>query len=204
MAQVDTATKPATAVNANAAPLGLMGFGITTLVLSLGNTTLFGTSISADAALPLAIAFGGFGQLLAGMWAFKAGNTFAATAFTAYGTFWMSFVFLVLGDGRYLGTLATNDVATYLLGWTIFTAIMTLGAIRVNGALGLLFTLLTLTFLALALQDYAILGTTSKTLGQAGGYLGVLTALNAFYIAAADILNELAGRTILPVFAPKK
>ena len=197
MAQIQTTTTPTTTARAvaNPAPLGLLGFGITTLVLSLINSKLFGTDLTADAALPLALIFGGGAQLLAGMWEFHAGNTFGATAFTGFGAFWISFYLL-----NTQGKPGTDDVAIYLLGWTIFTLILVFGAVRVNGATASLFILLTLTFAALTLNGFHILGNTDTTFGQIGGYLGILTAINAFYNAGAAIVKDLAGRDVLPVF----
>lgn len=195
-----TATTAAPRPIANPGPLGLMGFGITTLVLSLVNSNLLGSNLDAGEVLPLALAFGGGAQLLAGMWEFHAGNTFGATAFTSYGAFWISFFFLVnngFGDPKAAGTYG---VATYLLGWTIFTLLMTIGAWRVSGALGTLFSLLFLTFLALTLGGYGI----GSNLGQIGGYLGIVTALNAFYVAVAGILKDLEGKDVLPVFPVKR
>ncbi len=183
---------------ANPGPLGLMGFGLTTLVLSLVNSNLFGTNLTADAALPLALVFGGGAQLLAGMWEFHVGNTFGATAFTGFGAFCISFYFLITQG--FADKAGTYGVATYLLGWTIFTLILTIASYRVNGATASLFTLLLLTFAALTLNAYGILGTGNTTFGQVGGYLGIVTAVNAFYNAAAGVLKDLAGKDVLPVF----
>ena len=182
----------------NPGPLGLMGFGITTLVLSLVNSNILGTNLNAFAVLPLALIFGGGAQILAGMWEFHVGNTFGATAFTGFGAFWISFYFLAINGWD--KTSGSYGAATYLLGWTIFTLVMTLGALRVNGATASLFVLLLLTFVALTLNAYGILGTGNTTLGQIGGYLGIVTAINAFYNAAAGILKDLAGKDVLPVF----
>jgi succinate-acetate transporter protein len=201
MAQVQTATTPTTTTArpvANPAPLGLLGFGITTLVLSLVNTNLLGANLTADAVLPLALIFGGGAQLLAGMWEFHAGNTFGATAFTGFGAFWISFYFLVTQG--FAAKAGSDGVATYILGWTIFTLILVFGAVRISGAMASLFILLFLTFLGLMLNDFGVLGTGNTTFTQVGGYLGILTAVVAFYIAAAAILKDLAGRDILPVF----
>lgn len=204
MAQTQTTTQVAAPATADPAPLGLMGFGVTTLVLSIGNSGLASSSVSAASALPLALAFGGFAQLLAGMWAFRAGNTFAATAFTAYGAFWLSFYVLATGALGFTAKPAQYDVATYLLGWAIFTLIMTFATFRLTATLASLFTLLTLTFAALSAGDF--LGKVDgATFHQIGGYLGIVTALNAFYVAAADVLKGVAGRDILPTFPfPKR
>jgi succinate-acetate transporter protein len=184
---------------ANPGPLGLLGFGVTTLLLSLVNSNLLGTNLTADAVLPLALIFGGGAQLLAGMWEFHAGNTFGATAFTGFGAFWVSFYFLVTQG--FAAKAGTYGVATYLLGWTIFTLILTVASFRVNGATASLFTLLLLTFAALTIGAY--MGSDGTTLNNIGGYLGIVTAVNAFYNAAAGVLKDLAGKDVLPVFAPK-
>lgn len=199
MAQVETATKPVTI--ANPGPLGLSGFGLTTLVLSLVNSNLFGTNLTADTALPLALAFGGGAQVLAGMWEFRTGNTFGATAFTSFGAFWISFYFLVTGG--FAAKAGTYGVATFLLAWTVFTLVMTLGALRVNGATASLFVLLLITFALLTIGAYN--GTSGATITQFGGYVGILTALNAFYNAAAGVLKDVSGgKDVLPVFAFKR
>ncbi len=196
---VETATKPSTATaKANPAPLGLLGFGVTTLVFCLGASNLFGSKLDADPVLPLALVFGGGAQLLAGMWEFHAGNTFGATAFTGFGAFWISDFFL--NTQHVAGTPGAYDAAVYLLGWTIFTFILVFGAVRINVVTASLFILLDLTFLALTLQNFGILGNGNTTLLQIGGVLGIITALNAFYNATAAIVKDLAGRDVLPVF----
>jgi uncharacterized protein len=196
MAQVQA---PAAAAKANPAPLGLFGFGITTLVLSLANSNLFGTNgLSGAAALPLALAFGGGAQLLAGMWEFHAGNTFGATAFTGFGAFWLSF-FVLVTQG-FDAKAGTDGVAVYLLGWTIFTTLLIFGAVRINAVTASLFILLALTFLALTLDAFHVISTTDTTFKVAGGVLGIITALNAFYNATAAVVKDLAGRDVLPVF----
>ncbi len=200
MTQVETPTPTARPV-ANPGPLGLMGFGVTTLVLSLANANVFGSQLTLFTALPLALAFGGTAQLLAGMWEFHAGNTFGATAFTSYGAFWLSFYFLVTQgylDPKSANFVGTVGLATYLLGWTIFTGVVTLGALRVNGATASLFVLLFLTFLGLTVGAY--MGTSGTSISNIAGFIGILTAINAFYNAAAGILKDLAGKDVLPVF----
>ena len=203
MAQVETPTPAAVATKAvaNPGPLGLMGFGLTTLVLSLANSNLFGTGgINGAAALPLALAFGGGAQLLAGMWEFHAGNTFGATAFTSYGAFWISFYFLL--NNGFAANAGMYGVAAYLLGWTIFTFVMLLGALRVNVVTGSLFALLFLTFLGLTIGAFIGGGGGDGSLfNHIGGYLGIVTALNAFYNAAAGVLKDVSGgKDVLPVF----
>jgi len=169
--------QPAVAATANPAPLGLCAFALTTFVLSAANAGLF---TGATIVIGLALFYGGLAQLLAGMWEFRAGNTFGATAFTSYGAFW-----LAVGATLQL-KLIPNGAAFgfFLLGWTIFTGLMFLGTLRSNGALIAVFGLLFLTFLFLAIG--ALGGSSGLT--TLGGWLGILTALMAWYTALAGIL----------------
>jgi succinate-acetate transporter protein len=181
MARIDEETGPvrqAAPGIANPAPLGLCGFALTTFVLSAANAKLIDAPLIA---VGLALFYGGLAQLLAGMWEFKTGNTFGATAFSSYGAFWLAFAASVelhlISSDRALGF--------FLLGWTIFTGIMFLGTLRINMALITLFALLFVTFLLLTLGAFGM-GTTVL-----GGYFGLATALVAFYTAAASMLASL-------------
>jgi succinate-acetate transporter protein len=190
--------QPAAAAKANPGPLGLMGFGVTTLVAMLVNTNIFGNNLTADAVLPLALVFGGGAQLLAGMWEFYAGNTFGATAFTGFGAFWISYYFFVVSG--FAGKAGSYGVATYLLGWAIFTLVIFFAALRVNFATTTLIGLLFLTFVVLSIANFvAGNGNDASTILKVDGWLGIVTALNAFYNATAGLLKEASGRTILPV-----
>jgi uncharacterized protein len=182
---------------ADPAPLGLAAFAMTTFVLSCIRADLIPASLEGT-VFGLAFFYGGLAQLLAGMWEFVRGNTFGATAFTSYGAFWLSFwyldthaAFLVAAKGD-----AHKGVGTYLLAWTIFTAFMTIGTLRANGALVAVFSSLTVTFLLLTLAEYF----ESTGLTKIGGYFGLLTALLAWYTAAAGVLNRPEERPLLPVF----
>jgi succinate-acetate transporter protein len=187
-------------VPANPAPLGLMGFGITTLTLSFINSNLVGGgAASFPAVLGMALAFGGVAQLLAGMWEFRSGNTFGAVAFTSYGAFWISFFFLVSFN---VGTLVGSDakevaslLGLYLWMWGVFTAVMFLCTFASPRALQLLFLLLTVTFVLLGIGNSG--GHTSIV--HAGGYVGIATGAVALYIAAADIMQAVYKRSVLPV-----
>ncbi len=192
--------QPAAAKVANPGPLGLLGFGMTTLVLSLVNTNIFGTGqLGASTALPLALIFGGGAQILAGMWEFHAGNTFGATAFTGFGAFWISF-YVYLTQGTFAKDAGPFGTAVFLLGWTLFTLVIFFGAVRVNMATTTLIGLLLVTFAALTAGAFtAANGGDATFFNHAGGFIGILTAANAFYNAAAGILKDLAGRDILPV-----
>ncbi len=183
---------------ANPAPLGLCGFALTTFVLSTINAGWFPAG-ATNVVVGLALAYGGLAQLLAGMWEFRSGNTFGATAFSSYGAFWLSFAaILIPGTGilAAIGPVVHSALGVYLLGWTIFTALMFLGTLRANLALMAVFALLTLTFLLLALGE--LLG--SDGLHIFGGYLGILTALVAWYTALAGILASSKNMFQLPVW----
>jgi succinate-acetate transporter protein len=172
---------------ANPAPLGLCGFALTTFVLSTINAGWFSLA-SIGVVVALALAYGGLAQLLAGMWEFKAGNTFGATAFSSYGAFWLSFAALfipgILPKG--FASIPSGGVGIYLLGWGIFTFLMFLTTFRRSVALIVVFGLLTLTYVVLAIGAFA--GSGGITI--VGGYLGILTALAAWYTALADVLNS--------------
>ena len=174
------------AATANPAPLGLCAFALTTFVLSAANAKLF---TGAEIVIGLALFYGGLAQLLAGMWEFKAGNTFGATAFSSYGGFW-----LAVGASLQL-KLIPNDTAFgfFLLGWTIFTGLMLLACLKTNLALITVFALLFVTFLLLTIG--ALGGGTT----QIGGYFGIATALAAWYAALAGLLSSGPSAFTLPV-----
>ena len=179
---------------ADPAALGLAGFAMTTFVLSLANTGLIAGA--GAAVLGLALFYGGIAQLLAGMWEFVKGNTFGAVAFSSYGAFWLSFWFLLTtGAAKDAGA---GGVGAYLLAWTIFTAFMTIGAVKSSKVVLLVFIALTLTFLLLTIGEFA----GSTVIHNVGGYLGIITALLAWYGAAASVINSSWKRTVLPVGAP--
>ncbi len=175
---------------ANPAPLGLAAFALTTFVLSASNAGWF--TGGATVVLGLAFFYGGLGQLLAGMWEFRAGNTFGAAAFSSYGGFWLAFAWIVQNKE------IPNETALgfFLLAWGIFTLLWLLATLRTNLALIGVFLFLTLTFFALAI---GALGGGSAW-NVIGGYLGIITALIAWYTALAGLLA--AGRSAfqLPTF----
>ena len=198
---VPTVTGPSSAFEvplvADPAPLGLVAFGMTTLVLSAINAGWIAAA-AIPAVLALAIPFGGGGQLLAGMWAFRRGNTFAATAFTSFGAFWISYFLLVqyflpqIKDAHVL----TAVLGTYLIAWGIFTAYMFLASLGGARAVQVVFLLLTLTFVALAISAWT---NDPKSVWQnIGGYLGLGTAVAAMYTSFADVTNANFKRKILP------
>lgn len=183
---------------ADPGPLGLSAFALTTFVLSSGNATLINASVSSI-ALTLALFYGGAVQVVAGIWEFRKGNTFGATAFCSYGAFWMSFWGISEFFKPTTGATADQvDVAVgfFLLGWTVFTAIMLIASLRTNGALVATFTVLTITFLLLTLGKLDH----SASLGKAGGWVGILTAICAWYAALAGVVNETWKRPALPTW----
>jgi len=180
---------------ADPAPLGLAAFALTTFVLSLANAQVWKTA--GVSAVALALAYGGTVQLLAGMWEFKRNNTFGATAFSSYGGFWISFFVLVF----IVKATDHQAVGTYLMAWAIFTAYMTVAALRVSGAVLLVFVLLTVTFVLLAVGEYqttGILHVSGWT--KAGGWVGVATAAAAWYASFAGVTNSTFKRVVLPVY----
>lgn len=180
---------------ADPAPLGLAAFALTTFVLSLANADVWVQA--AGAAVALALAYGGTVQLLAGMWEFKRNNTFGATAFSSYGGFWISFFFLA----HIVKVTDHNALGAYLLGWAIFTAYMTVAALRVSGAVTLVFVLLTVTFVLLTVGELRHgSGEALNNWTKAGGWVGVATAAAAWYASFAGVVNSTFKRAVLPVF----
>jgi uncharacterized protein len=180
---------------ADPAPLGLAGFAMTTFVLSMFNSNL--VSPSGDAiVLGLAFAYGGVAQLLAGMWEFRKGNTFGATAFSSYGAFWISYWFFVHFDAASVPSFAAGHaVGLYLISWGIFTAYMWIASLRVSVAVSAVFILLTITFFLLGIGN----AHADKTIIHAGGWFGLATALVAWYTSFAGVTNSTFGKVVLPV-----
>jgi uncharacterized protein len=171
----------------NPAPLGLSAFALTTFVLSAANAGWF---TGASIVIGLALFYGGLVQLLAGLWEFRLGNTFGGTAFASYGGFW-----LAVGVTLWFKLIPNAPAfGFFLLGWTIFTGIMFIGTLRSNLALIAVFGLLFLTFLALTIAELA----GSSAFGTIGGYLGILTALAAWYAALAGLLTTVKTSFLLP------
>jgi succinate-acetate transporter protein len=186
---------------ANPGPLGLSGFALTTFILSLINAGFLSTS-HIGIVIGLAVAYGGLAQFTAGMWEFRTGNTFGATAFTSFGAFWISFAILLIGIGITKDNAPdATAVGWYLIGWGIFTGMMMLASLRTNLATALVFILLFVTFIVLGIGK--IQGSTNIT--TIGGYLGLATALVAAYTALAGVLASVfGGKSILPVIPLSK
>ena len=174
-------------LRANPAPLGLMGFGMTTILLNLHNAGFFELD---DAILAMGIFYGGVAQIIAGIMEFRKGNTFGLTAFTSYGLFWLSLVWIIL-----YGNADPSFMGWYLFLWGLFTAYMFLATLNKNRALQVVFASLTLLFWTLAVGDW----TGNETITQIAGWIGIISGSSAFYLAAAEVLNETYGRTVLPV-----
>ena len=186
---------------ADPAPLGLAGFAMTTLVLSCFNAGFF--NVTAEAVvLPLALFYGGLGQLLAGMWEFRRGNTFGATAFSSFGAFWLSYYVLVKDIAPTIASSADfhNALGLFDLVWGIFTLYMTVAAVRVNHAVLSVFVTLTLTFVVLGIGEFSGNGDITK----AGGWIGLLTGLLAWYTSFAGVVSSTFNRELLPVRIPSR
>jgi succinate-acetate transporter protein len=182
---------------ADPGPLGLAGFAGTTFFLSVVNTNMLNASLTS-AVFGLALFYGGIAQLLAGMWEFVKGNTFGALAFASFGAFWLSFWYLI--NHLPAGASAKDTfhaVGVYLLMWAIFTAYMTVAATRTTGAVLAVFVLLTLTFVALTI---GWLDNHSTNWIKVGGWLGIITAVAAWYASFAAVTNATFKRVVLPVF----
>jgi succinate-acetate transporter protein len=204
MAQVSTHSPSPTIASApsfgahfaDPAPLGLGAFALTTFMLSSFNSGLAPASAEV-VVLGVALFYGGIAQLFAGMWEFAKGNTFGALAFSSYGAFWMAFWYLVAHtDLSKAGPDAAKGVGVFLLAWTIFTLYMTVVASRISGALFLLFAVLLVTFAFLTAGELG----SSTSMTKIGGYLGLVTALVAWYASFAGVLNGTAKRVILPTW----
>jgi succinate-acetate transporter protein len=179
---------------ANPAPLGLLGFGMTTVLLNLHNAGFYELNTMI---LGMGICYGGVAQVIAGIMEWRKGNTFATTAFVSYGLFWLSLVTTIVATK--LGwAAATNSTAmgAYLATWGIFTAVMFIGTLYISRALQVVFGSLAILFFLLAI---GYLTTASVGFKVATGYEGILCGCSAIYTGLAQVLNELAGRTMLPI-----
>jgi succinate-acetate transporter protein len=178
---------------ANPGPLGLIGFGFTTWMLSMINAGWFNAH-SMGMVIALAMAYGGTAQMVAGLLEYPRGNTFGTVAFFSYGAFWWSFALFA----HYFGAqVPAAFVGWYLFMWGVFTFYMWVATLRINRALQLVFLFLWLTFFVLAIGTW----TGASSITVAGGYLGLITALLAFYASAADVINPAFGRDVLPLHA---
>jgi uncharacterized protein len=186
---------------ADPAPLGLAAFALTTFLLSAANAHWMNGNSTGDAWLGYALAYGGGCQLLAGMWEFRNRNVFGATAFSSYGGFWIGLFFwarFVAPTASSSTAFAGHDIAWILLAFAIFNTYMLIMSAQLNMAVFGVFLTLELTEIVLFIGGFA----NKPGVSQLGGYLGVLTALVAWYTSAAGVSNGLAGRLRFPVGKP--
>jgi succinate-acetate transporter protein len=183
--------------NANPAPLGLMGFGLTTILLNIHNAGFYDLNAMI---LAMGIFYGGVAQIIAGIMEWRKNNTFGTLAFTSYGLFWLTLAGIWLLPSIFPDTAAAaapseTALAWYFVFWGLFTAYMFVGTLKLNRALQVVFGLLVILFFLLAIRDFgggAIWGTIA-------GYVGIITGLAAVYAACAQILNEAYKRVLLPL-----
>jgi len=184
---------------ANPAPLGLLGFGMTTVLLNLHNAGYYELN---SMVLAMGICYGGAAQIIAGIMEWKKCNTFAATAFISYGLFWLSLVTLILLAKLGLGAPSDETaMAAYLAMWGLFTGVMFFGTFRLNRALQIVFGTLTILFFMLAFGDFT---GASAGFKHATGYEGIICGFSAIYTGLAQVLNELFGKIVLPLGPVKK
>jgi len=178
---------------ANPAPLGLMAFGVTTVLLNVHNAGFFAMNTMI---LAMAVFYGGVAQVIASLQEYKKNNTFGATAFGSFGLFWLTFVAMIVFP-RWTGVDAPTKTAVgwYLLAWGVFTALMFIATLRINRSLQTVFFSLTVLFVLLAIQAWS--GNT--TLEKVAGWEGIFVGLSAVYGSIAQILNEVYGRVVLPI-----
>jgi uncharacterized protein len=188
---------PITAGIADPAPLGLAAFALTTFLLSVANAGLMKNG-TGDAWLGYAIAYGGLGQLLAGMWEFRNRNVFGATAFSTYGGFWIGlalWVIFVAGHQPAGSPAVGKDIAWILLAFAIFNTYMLIWSAALNMAVFMVFLTLELTEIVLFVGGFAA----NTNIIKVGGYIGIITALVAWYTSAAGVISGMSGRPVLPV-----
>ena len=179
--------------SANPAPLGLFGFGMTTVLLNIHNAGFYEMN---SMILAMGIFYGGLAQVIAGILESKKNNTFGMTAFISYGFFWLTLVGLILMS-KWGWITATNkdSLATYLLVWGIFTLLLFIGTLRLNRALQFVFATLTILFFLLAIGNY----TDNESIIIFAGYEGIICGSSAIYTGIANLLNEVYGRKVLPL-----
>jgi succinate-acetate transporter protein len=182
-------------VLANPAPLGLMGFGMTTILLNLHNIGLFEIN---SIVVAMGIFYGGLAQMVAGAMEFRKGNTFGTLAFTSYGLFWLTLVFIIIsGVERPLFSPDSAAWAAYLFLWGLFTLGLFFGTLKTNRALQTVFLSLAILFFLLTATQFI------PQLAPVAGLEGVFCGLSAFYLSLAEVLNESHNRTVLPIGAVK-
>ncbi len=186
---------------ANPAPLGLLGFGMTTVLLNLHNAGFFPLN---SMILAMGLAYGGLAQVIAGVMEYKKGNTFGTVAFSSYGLFWWSLVLLLVlprfeiwdvSASSPLQATSSSAMAAYFFMWGLFTFVMFFGTLKTNRALQFVFMSLAILFFLLTAREL----TGSTDLGVIAGYEGIICGLSAVYLALAEVLNEAHEKVILPI-----
>ena len=186
----------------NPGPLGLMAFGMTTILLNVHNAGLIPLS---GIILAMGIFYGGIAQVIAGIMEWKKNSTFGMTAFLSYGLFWLSFVG-IFALPKWIGTADLDLSATstalgyYLIAWGLFTALMFVGTLRINRSLQTVFFSLTILFILLAVGEW----TGNETITKIAGWEGIFVGFSAVYGSIAQVWNELYGRVVLPIGPYKK
>ena len=182
---------------ANPAPLGLMGFGMTTVLLNVHNAGFYALG---SMILAMGIFYGGIAQIIAGILEYKKGNTFGVTAFSSYGLFWLSLVGLIFIPNIIPGIVAPDSTAmvAYFFMWGLFTFMMFISTLKKNKALQFVFISLSILFWLLTLSEV----TGSNTVTTIAGYEGIICGLSAIYLAMAEVINETYGKIILPTGTP--
>ncbi|MDR2707731.1 MAG: acetate uptake transporter [Nitrososphaerota archaeon] len=187
---------------ANPAPLGLLAFGLTTVLLNLHDSGMYPLN---SMILAMGIAYGGLAQIIVGIMEYRRGNTFGTVAFTSYGLFWWSLVLLILMPNMpFFGAVAPTDstaMAAYFLMWGIFTFGMFFGTLKTNRALQFVFISLATLFFMLAIGEFC---GSSKTFTTITGIEGVICGLSAIYLGLAEVINEANGKNILPICPVKE
>jgi uncharacterized protein len=183
---------------ANPAPLGLLGFGMTTVLLNIHNAGFYKLNAMI---LALGIFYGGIAQIIAGIMEWKKNNTFGTTAFTSYGLFWLTLVGLLLmpliqvGGKPLAEAPAEVAMAWYFVAWGVFTGVMFIATLKLNRALQVVFFTLTVLFALLAIRDFG----GGATWGKIAGWEGIFCGLSAIYAGLAQVLNEYYKRVVLPL-----
>jgi uncharacterized protein len=186
----------------NPGPLGLMAFGMTTVLLNVHNAGLIPLS---SMILAMGVFYGGIAQVIAGIMEWKKNSTFGMTAFLSYGFFWLTLVG-VFAFPKWIGTAdldlgpTSTALGYYLIAWGMFTALMFIGTLRINRSLQVVFLSLTVLFVLLALGEW----TGNETITKIAGWEGIFVGLSAVYGSIAQVWNELYGRVVLPIGPYKK